>query len=588
MKLIENYKKKHILEAYCLDKHIYNILFKYKLSTLKLLNEDMVNRINNTRNFTKLNVYDKYGILFSDDVIEYDRFKNNEKESYYRKLNDILSFCSLEDFKKLIFKYSIYDIDKEKYDKYLLDKRYDENIEIIKQLLIENGLDYGTNNYINLNGDISNYLKYIKILCIFFDKTIIQENQLIYNYKYIDKLIELVDIDTLNDITKDDLKEIIFNKNKIKIESLENLENYREYRNNYYENKYKETKEKKYLEEIICPTMNYRDPFLKRCIIKCIHDIYNLFTHDNIGIEKLSDLEIKYIKCVSLFNLEQYDNLYDYLVSNKFDFSEINYDELYDKIRLLYGNAYFNSLDTTDSLIEGATVKEKNGVKIYDMAELKEFKMLVHSIDRVGGPNKNINEKLYDNPNLYDTINGTNYVSCSYVTEDGLFCLNGNLIYGYNDIEHDAVVSISPGDAATSHDKNKDVKGAAREVLCLPENMIGKSYIYNEVSIKRYLEDGIRRKPKYILVFDNKIDGKEYEHARYFGIPIININRKPYAEKHYHQVKKIEQINRDDNKYKYKLISEYEKYLSFCRNDNEFSDEVGEKVYKLRKEVYGY
>lgn len=107
----------------------------------------------------------------------------------------------------------------------------------------------------------------------------------------------------------------------------------------------------------------------------------------------------------------------------------------------------------------------------------------------------------------------------------------GNLIYGFESVRADSIISVSNGDGGTSN-----MAGNAETTLSSPdaikrlEGADGTS-IYNEVLLRRYTENGIPKKPDYIIVENGRITEESLRHAKYFGIPIVNIERSIYAEK---------------------------------------------------------
>ena len=109
--------------------------------------------------------------------------------------------------------------------------------------------------------------------------------------------------------------------------------------------------------------------------------------------------------------------------------------------------------------------------------------------------------------------------------------VSGDLIYGFERVEPDSIISISNGDGGTSN-----MAGRAETSLISPdeikhlEGAEGTS-IYNEVLLRRYSENGMAKRPDYIIAENGKITEAALCHAKYFGIPIINIERVIYAEK---------------------------------------------------------
>ena len=109
--------------------------------------------------------------------------------------------------------------------------------------------------------------------------------------------------------------------------------------------------------------------------------------------------------------------------------------------------------------------------------------------------------------------------------------VSGNLIYGFASVQADSIISVHNRDGGTSNmagsketslydpDAIKQLKGAN-----------GANY-HNEVLLRRYTENGIPKKPDYIIVKNGRITEESLRHAAYFGIPIVNVERSVYVEK---------------------------------------------------------
>ena len=107
----------------------------------------------------------------------------------------------------------------------------------------------------------------------------------------------------------------------------------------------------------------------------------------------------------------------------------------------------------------------------------------------------------------------------------------GNLIYGFENVRADSIISVSNGDGGTSN-----MAGNAETTLLSPDAIkqlegADGTNIYNEVLLRRYTDNGIPKKPDYIIVENGRITEESLCHAAYFGIPIVNIERSIYAEK---------------------------------------------------------
>lgn len=111
-----------------------------------------------------------------------------------------------------------------------------------------------------------------------------------------------------------------------------------------------------------------------------------------------------------------------------------------------------------------------------------------------------------------------------------------SLIYGFGHVEADSVLSVDRGDGATSN------MGGSRTRVSNPDEikeLQKKSRYYNEIVLRRYSETGIPKKPDYIIAQDGKISDDMLRHAKFFNIPIINIDTKVYEEKQLEKGKEI-------------------------------------------------
>jgi len=109
--------------------------------------------------------------------------------------------------------------------------------------------------------------------------------------------------------------------------------------------------------------------------------------------------------------------------------------------------------------------------------------------------------------------------------------VSGNLIYGFENVQADSIILVSNDDGGTSN-----MAGSAETTLLSPDVIkrlegAGGTGSYNEVLLRRYTENGIPKKPDYIIVENGRITEESLRHAKYFGIPIVYIEWSIYAEK---------------------------------------------------------
>ena len=109
--------------------------------------------------------------------------------------------------------------------------------------------------------------------------------------------------------------------------------------------------------------------------------------------------------------------------------------------------------------------------------------------------------------------------------------VSGDLIYGFENVQADSIILVRNGDGGTSN-----MAGSAETTLWSPDAIrrlegAGGTRDYNEVALRRYSENGVPKRPDYIIVENGRITKASLRHAKYFGIPIVNIERSVYAEK---------------------------------------------------------
>lgn len=109
--------------------------------------------------------------------------------------------------------------------------------------------------------------------------------------------------------------------------------------------------------------------------------------------------------------------------------------------------------------------------------------------------------------------------------------VSGDLMYGFEKVEGDAIVSITDGDGATVNTIGKgETSLTDPNALQLLEGAEG-TQSYNEVLLRRYSENGVARRPDYIIIEDGRMTEAALRHAKFYDIPIVNIERSIYQEK---------------------------------------------------------
>ncbi len=107
----------------------------------------------------------------------------------------------------------------------------------------------------------------------------------------------------------------------------------------------------------------------------------------------------------------------------------------------------------------------------------------------------------------------------------------GDLIYGFENVQADSIISVHEGDGGTSN-----MAGREETKLSSPDAIKELATnraqtLYNEVCLRRYSENGMPKRPDYIIVENGRITKESLRHAKYFDIPIVNVERSVYVEK---------------------------------------------------------
>ncbi|MBP5633308.1 hypothetical protein J6X13_00005, partial [Candidatus Saccharibacteria bacterium] len=124
-----------------------------------------------------------------------------------------------------------------------------------------------------------------------------------------------------------------------------------------------------------------------------------------------------------------------------------------------------------------------------------------------------------------------NTISVSYTNSERNFKsrFTGELVYGFCQVEADSVLSVTNGDGSTSNmEGDAETSISNPDELDMLEGAEGTNN-YNEILLRRYSENGMPKRPDYIVAENGQITETMLRHAEYFGIPIINIDKDAYA-----------------------------------------------------------
>ena len=155
-----------------------------------------------------------------------------------------------------------------------------------------------------------------------------------------------------------------------------------------------------------------------------------------------------------------------------------------------------------------------------------------------------------------------------------------DLIYGFENVKADSIISIHNQDGGTSNTSGKSDTLLDESKLDIVGAIQGGNRVaYNEVLLRRYSENGIPKRPDYIVVTNGRISDAALRHAKFFDIPIVNIEESIYDEKQKNRGKAlIESIDENDEYLDcYKKIAEirsmdyYQGAISLPKNTRDIS-----------------
>lgn len=206
-------------------------------------------------------------------------------------------------------------------------------------------------------------------------------------------------------------------------------------------------------------------------------------------------------------------------------------------------------------------------IEIYDLDGLP-FKTLQHVVDYKsieGREGYEMAQKAIANPALWarneakigdngkasgeesDTLS-VSYVDADVNVEKGAVKSRRGVTYGFSRLRPDSVIGIYAGDGATLGNVGK-MRPGSDNIWLTPEDLAKHSTSgYNEILLRRYDEVGEPMKPDFLIVHDGRITEDTKRHAAYFGVPIVNVEEKSYAEKQRKElVGKIESLNEESS-----------------------------------------
>ena len=220
------------------------------------------------------------------------------------------------------------------------------------------------------------------------------------------------------------------------------------------------------------------------------------------------------------------------------------------------GEMFFDKVDNKSSL------ERVNEILVYKLSGLP-IRFLQHTVDYRLSPDTDINstgfvrsQNLLLNPEYWinqdDDSRGkkSNTLSCSYVDSE-INIMHGaatsffGVAYGFCKIEKNALIGVYKGDGQTANNLGEMSAYDGRyEVESLDELAYKSTSTYNEVFLRRFDTNNQSLMPDFLITYDGFYSDQMVKHAKFFNIPIIDIERNSYVLKQLEIAKeKIQTIN---------------------------------------------
>ena len=299
------------------------------------------------------------------------------------------------------------------------------------------------------------------------------------------------------------------------------------------------------------------DSFNRKLDKKTIHDVLELELQEKLTT--LSELDLAVSRGepgISLGFLNTNESLFD----NESD-----------------GEMFFDEVDNKSS------IDQLNEILVYKLSGFP-IRFLQHTVDYRLSPDTDINstgfirsQNLLLNPEYWinqdDDIRGekSNTLSCSYVDSE-INIMHGaatsffGVAYGFCKIEKNSLIGIYKGDGQTANNVGRMAVSDGRyEVESLDELAYKSTSSYNEVFLRRFDANNQSLMPDFLITYDGFYSDQMVEHAKFFNVPIIDIERNSYVLKQLEIAKdKIQTINSTSQ---YKEILDVLNYLKFSSLD---------------------
>lgn len=247
-------------------------------------------------------------------------------------------------------------------------------------------------------------------------------------------------------------------------------------------------------------------------------------------------------------------------------------------------NSHLLTVDKLEEEVLSGSHEVSKGVIGYDGVQIPiyhlegiPFSMLSHAVDfrrpswqNEGHIGVGTSKALFNNPSIwskheedaladksyaYDDYNTRgNLISVSYINSESNIdaAYKGELRYGFSKTPSGSFLNFQIGDGGTPNYMDSDEIDNSVRRINYNEVLDGLNYPrpgwggYNEVLLKRYSDTGLPLLPSYIITESGEIADQALRHAKYFNIPIVDINREIYDKKYEDHIEKlIDSLGRD-------------------------------------------
>lgn len=241
------------------------------------------------------------------------------------------------------------------------------------------------------------------------------------------------------------------------------------------------------------------------------------------------------------------------------------------------GEMFFDEIDSKSS------IDQTNEILVYKLSGFP-IRFLQHTVDYRLSPETDVNstgfirsQTLLLNPDYWvnqeDDIRGekSNTLSCSYVDSE-INIMHGaatsffGVAYGFCKIKKNTLIGVYKSDGETANNVGEmAVSDGQYEVESLDELAYKSTSSYNEVFLRRFDVNSQSLMPDFLITYDGFYSDQMIKHAKFFNIPIIDIDRNSYIFKQLETAKeKLKTINSDS---KYEEILSVLNFLKFSSLD---------------------